>query len=469
MSSVPELLILGGGPAGLAAGHFARERNFSFQILEARDEVGGNARTLSFRPDPERSETLFRFDTGAHRFHDRNPGATRIVKDLLGDDLMRIDVPSRISYRGRLVRFPLSPGDLCLKLGPLAVIRGIADLARARRAGMPAENDFESHAVYRYGRTIAEAFLLGYSEKLWGLPCHRLAKDVGGERTRGLDLRTLAREWILGTRPAAAHLDGSFYYPRGGIGRIADALADSCGRTRIRTLARVTRIHHDERTIRAVEVNGDEHIGIQQVISTLPVTRLIQALDPPAPPEILESARSLRFRNVILVMFALARERVTPYGSIYFSDSRIPFTRMYEPKNRGEGMAPAGCTSLVVEIPCGSDDATWNAEPSALVHRTSELLQEMRWIRKDEILGSSMERIGHAYPVLELENDVALRILMQYLDRFENLVLSGRNGRFAYSHIHDMIEAGRVTIDAIEERRRRFQSGPAGVSSIASA
>lgn len=468
MSGFPELLILGGGPAGLAAGHFARERDFSFLILEARDEVGGNARTLSFCPVPENPEAVFRFDTGAHRFHDRDPRATQVVRRLLGDDLVKIDVPSRISYRGRLVRFPLTPGDLLLKLGPLAVLRGVADLARARKSGRPAENDFESHAVYRYGRTIAEAFLLGYSEKLWGLPCHRLAKDVGGERTRGLDLRTLAREWILGARPASAHLDGTFYYPRGGIGRIAEGLADSCGRPRIRTLARVTRIHHDGRAIRAVEINGSERVETKQVISTLPVTRLIQSLDPPAPPEIVQSARSLRFRNIILVMFALARERVSPHGSIYFADSRIPFTRMYEPKNRGEDMAPPGCTSLVVEIPCGEEDATWNAEPAVLADRVRNLLIEMKWFRESEILGSRVERIGHAYPVLELDNDVVLRILIDYLERFENLVLSGRNGRFFYSHIHDMIEAGRATIDRIEERRRRFQTGPAGVPSSAS-
>ena len=469
MSSVPELLILGGGPAGLAAGHFARERSFPFQILEAREEVGGNARTLSYSPSADRPEVQFRFDTGAHRFHDRNPQATRIVRELLGDDLVKIDVPSRIDYRGRLVRFPLSPGDLCLKLGPLAVARGIADLARARKAGAPTGNDFESHAVHRYGRTIAETFLLGYSEKLWGLPCHRLSKDIGGERTRGLDLRTLAREWILGARSGSSHLDGSFYYPRGGIGRIPEALAESCGRSRIRTLARITRLQHDGRSIRAVEVNGDERIEVQQLISTLPMTRLISSLDPPAPPEIVESARSLRFRNVVLVMVALARERVSPYGSIYFSDSRVPFTRMYEPKNRGESMAPPGATSLVVEIPCGADDPVWNAQPETLSQRICELLQSMKWIRAEEVLGTCVERIGHAYPVLELENDVALRILMDYLQRFENLVLAGRNGRFAYAHIHDMIEAGRASIDAIEQRRRRFELGSPGISSTVSA
>ncbi|MEZ4654376.1 MAG: FAD-dependent oxidoreductase [Candidatus Eisenbacteria bacterium] len=461
MNEGPELTILGGGPAGLAAGHFARARGVPFRIFEARAEVGGNARTLSFRAPG--LDAPFLFDTGAHRFHDRIPGSTRVVQDLLGPDLVRIDVPSRISYRGRLVRFPLTPIDLCLKLGPLAVLRAATDLARARRAGPPSSGDFESHAVHRYGRTIAETFLLGYSEKLWGVPCRRLGREVGGQRTRGLDLRTLLKEW-MGSRSSHTHLDGAFFYPRGGIGTIANALADSCGAERVRTDARVTRVFHDGRVIRSVEINGTDSVDVEQVVSTLPLTRLVQALDPPAPAEILESARSLRFRNLLLVMFAIGKERMTPYGSIYFADSRVPFTRMYEPKNRSLEMAPPGCTSLVVEIPCSADDATWRSDDDAILTRTRKQLVSMGWLREPEILGSCVQRIGHAYPVLELDSDVALRILWEYLERFENLVMAGRNGRFAYTHIHDMIEAGHDTIRVLEERRARFQGGRAGLA-----
>ena len=59
-----KLHILGGGPAGLAAGYFAKKKNIDLEIFEASDMVGGNCKTI------ERGE--YRFDTGAHRFHDKN-------------------------------------------------------------------------------------------------------------------------------------------------------------------------------------------------------------------------------------------------------------------------------------------------------------------------------------------------------------------------------------------------------------
>ncbi|WP_397385230.1 NAD(P)-binding protein, partial [Prosthecobacter sp.] len=53
------LMILGGGPAGLAVGHFARKAGLEFQLLEASSRFGGNATTFV--------ENGFRFDSGAHR------------------------------------------------------------------------------------------------------------------------------------------------------------------------------------------------------------------------------------------------------------------------------------------------------------------------------------------------------------------------------------------------------------------
>ena len=94
----PEIQILGGGPAGLAAGYWAQKLGLDFAIFEASDEVGGNCRTMR--------QGDFLFDTGAHRVHDKDPDITREIKGLLGDDLHEVSAPSEI-YSGRdFFRFP---------------------------------------------------------------------------------------------------------------------------------------------------------------------------------------------------------------------------------------------------------------------------------------------------------------------------------------------------------------------------
>ena len=103
--------ILGGGPAGLAAGFFAHRARFDVELFEAGEVVGGNARTIV--------RDGFRFDTGAHRFHAKDPFVTAIVRELLGDDLIEVDAPSAIYDAGRLIDFPLRVDDLLRSSGPM--------------------------------------------------------------------------------------------------------------------------------------------------------------------------------------------------------------------------------------------------------------------------------------------------------------------------------------------------------------
>src|SRR5439155_503937 len=95
-----------------------------YTLLEAAPAPGGNARTLRFGD--------FRYDTGPHRFHDRDPGATRRVVELLGDDLRAIEAPSRIFWNGAFVDFPLRPLQALTSGGAARSLAAMLGLLRAR-------------------------------------------------------------------------------------------------------------------------------------------------------------------------------------------------------------------------------------------------------------------------------------------------------------------------------------------------
>jgi protoporphyrinogen oxidase len=164
---------------------YARRQNLAVRLLEAADAVGGNARTLEIGP--------FRYDTGAHRFHDKNADITADVKALLGNDLRRVDAPSQICWRGQRIDFPLAPYDLLRKL-PLSLVGRIA----WEQLSIPRVSDDADHfremALDSYGPTLAELFLLNYTEKLWGTDAARLSPRVAGDRLEGLDLQTFVLE-----------------------------------------------------------------------------------------------------------------------------------------------------------------------------------------------------------------------------------------------------------------------------------
>jgi protoporphyrinogen oxidase len=80
-STKPHLSVLGGGPAGLAVGYYARKAGISFTIYEASDHVGGNCVTLKHGD--------FLFDSGAHRFHDKIPEVTTKLNNCLAKILKK--------------------------------------------------------------------------------------------------------------------------------------------------------------------------------------------------------------------------------------------------------------------------------------------------------------------------------------------------------------------------------------------
>lgn len=435
-----KITILGGGPAGLAVGYYGRLTGIPFQIFEASPQVGGGCRTLRHQD--------FRFDLGAHRLHDKDPEVTHQLQTLIGPSLRKIDVPSQIYSQGRFIDFPLSPLNLLGNLGATTSLKAGAEVLRSKLTGRQTSRDFQDFALKTYGKTIASRFLLNYSEKLWGLPCSQLSPRISGSRLKGLTLKTFVKEMTRSNRFKTEHLDGSFYYPSTGIGTIPDQLAEFCGEDHIICNARVTRVIHRASRITAIEINQDQIIDVEQVVNTLPLSLFLQILDPQPPEAMMKLARSLRYRSLILVAVFLNKPSVTPNASVYFPEPEHLFTRVYEPRNRSQEMSPKGMTSLVAEIPCQQDDPLWQQNDSDLNQTVIDAFQRIGWVKPGEVIDSVTYRIGYAYPVLEVGFEQKIDQILHYINGFKNLRISGRNGKFLYTHIHNMMQFGREIIQA---------------------
>ena len=435
-----DIQILGGGPAGLATGYYAKKRGLDFVLFESGSEVGGNCRTIRVGD--------FLFDTGAHRFHDKDSNVTSEVKKLLGSDLFHVDAPSEIFFEGQFYQFPLSLSDLAEKLDAKTLFRIAWDKLHVER-GRPAD-DFATFAINRYGRTLAESFLLNYSEKLWGEPPSKLSVAVSGGRLRGLNLKNLIRSALLGDSAAQNHLDGSFLYPKYGIGMIADKLSESIGYERIRTKSRVSRLVHKSGKIERVMLNdGETEMPATTVINTLPLTLTLKILDPPPPPELIDTAVAIKYRHLMLSVFCLNRNSFSPNASLYFPSEEFPFTRLYEPKNRSPYMAPEGQTAIVLELPCYTEDAIWNMSDEALRSEVWDAVCRVKPIRREDVIHFLTYRLPFAYPVLTVGFEENVSSLIDYLATFGNMHLTGRSALHRYLHLHDLLRSGQTLVEQI--------------------
>ncbi|MBL4716468.1 MAG: FAD-dependent oxidoreductase [Bacteroidia bacterium] len=433
------IAILGGGPAGLSAGYYARKNQLDFTLYEASEKTGGNA--VTFKSGD------FYYDSGAHRFHDKIPEVTNEVKSLMGDSLKEINVPSQIYNQGKYLDFPISPLNVIKNLGIRKCLSIGTEVLGQRSNGNP--NNFKSVAINKYGKTLAELFLLNYSEKLWGIPPDQLSVQVSGKRLKGLTIKTLLKELIGSNTAKTKHLDGSFYYPDFGIGQIMDCLAEKCSSENIKLNKRVSKIRHENFIPGSIEFTDGSSTKANQIISTLPISILLEILEPAPPTEILSIARDLKFRNIKLVAFFIDKKQISNNASLYFPDAQLPFTRIYEPRNRSVKMAPKGKTSLIVEIPCFDTDQIWNENDHVIIERIKSQLIQLSFIEEKDIINAEVQNIKNAYPVLERDVDEKLTEIQNYLCQFKNLHLIGRSGTYKYNHIHDLLYSGKMIINNI--------------------
>ena len=309
--------------------------------------------------------------------------------------------------------------------------------------------NFGEFAINQYGKTLAERFLLNYSEKLWGAPSHNLSTTIAGNRLKGLDLRSFLRSVLFGTPQNPNHLDGSFFYPRHGIGMISDKLCEFIGKRHIKLQHRISRLIHKDGKIERIVLNNDIEIQAATVINTLPLTLSIRMLDPPPPPELRAIADRIKYRHLMLCVFCLNRDAFSPNASLYFPGEEFPFTRLYEPKNRSTEMAPKGQTVIVLELPCYSDDPIWNMSEAALQTKVWEALQRVKPLFPEEIIHAQTYKLPFAYPVLEVGFEERVTHLVRYFKMFKNLHLTGRSSLFRYLHLHDLFKGGKEVIEKI--------------------
>ena len=437
------LTILGGGPAGLGTAFYAHRGGFPFLLFEKSPRLGGLCRTLTLGQHS--------YDCGAHRFHDRDADITSDIRAMLGDDLVAVDAPSKIYDRGRFIDFPPTPLNVLFSSFNLWESGRIGlELIRSRRRATPAVS-FADFAVSQFGATLARRLLLNYSEKLWGLPADQLSPDVATRRLQGMTLTSLFFE-VLFPKKKTTHIDGSFLYPRDGYGQIVETLEAAIPCTSVRTSHDIVRLECDRNRIRRIHFAEQHHIDPDsRIVSTLPLTLTVKFLGDDVAEEVREAAAGLRFRHVRLLFLRLAQRHVSANASIYIPDPEMCVTRMYEPKNRSPKMAPPDETSLVVEVPCFSDDPIYATPTEDLAARVIRELDTIGIIKAAKVLEWRHHFLPNAYPVYSLGYASRVAQITDALSAITNLDLIGRGGQFFYSHLHDQLRFGKDYVATLME------------------
>ena len=191
-----------------------------------------------------------------------------------------------------------------------------------------------------------------------------------------------------------------------------------------------------------------------EFISSIPITKLVKMLHPAPPENVLAAASKLRFRDLVIVAVMINRKKATDQTWIYIPEQKIPFGRLHEPTNWSEKMAPEGKTIIVAEFFSFKGDVIWSKSDEELTAITVESLENMGFIKKHEVIGSSIVRVPNAYPLFEVGYKERCDEIYEYLGRFKNLHITGRSGMFRYYNMDHAIESGIKTAERIIKKMR---------------
>jgi protoporphyrinogen oxidase len=437
------LMIIGAGPAGLAAARESTLQGTAPTVLEKADRVGGIARTEAYKG--------YRFDIGGHRFYTQVKEVQAVWQEMLGEDFPAVARMSRIYYRGRFFAYPLELFNTLSNLGPLESLLILLSYLKAKLWPLSQEETFEQWVTNRFGRRLFQTFFQTYTEKVWGIPCHQIQAEWAGQRIKGLSLTSAVSDALLGGNNAKS-LIKAFHYPTHGPGmmwqRFLEQVQSQGGQFHLNT--EVIRLRRERGRITGVTARADGRtieLPGQHFISSMPLDELIARLDPPPPSDVLQAARHLNYRAFVIVVLIVNRADLFPDQWIYVHSPEVRVGRIQNFKNWSAALVPdPDTTSLGMEYFCDIDDDLWAMPDAELVELATRELASLELAGPHEVVDAVILRQPKAYPVYDLEYRQHLGLIRQFLATVDNLQTIGRNGMHRYNNQDHSMLTGMLAV-----------------------
>ena len=428
-----DLVIIGAGPAGLTAAYELSDSEKKVIVLEKKPQVGGLAETKVFGS--------YRYDIGPHRFFTKNKEVYQLFLEMLGSDAVAVNRKTRILFKNSYFDYPLTPLNALfgLGLGESIVIGFSYIFARVKSyLKISKINNFEDWVVDRFGKKLFNNFFKNYTEKVWGIDCKDIGSDWAAQRIKGLSLSTAIKFALFpNSKKRPKTLVDKFYYPRLGAGMLWEKFEEHVTNKGIEVIKnkKVTAVKKAEDSFSIIYEDTERNeisVETKNVFFSNPLLEFISIYDSDVPQSVIDSAKSLNYRNHISVHITIDK-KLFDDNWIYIHSPNLDMARIADFTNFSDDMSEAGTYPLTLEYFCFEDDDIWNKQNKDIIDFA---LNELRNIFDDEfnVIHSEVSRNANAYPVIKTGYQEHIDVIKDWLSDLPNITAIGRSGMFKYNN-----------------------------------
>jgi protoporphyrinogen oxidase len=416
--------------------------------------------------------------------------AVVVAPERESDDLVMLVRPrkSRIYYLRKFFDYPIKlTGSTIGNLGPVRMVKIGYSYVMSRVSPIKVEKSLEDFLINRFGRELYLTFFKSYTEKVWGTPCDTISAEWGAQRIKGLSLTTALKHFVkkmfaprtkneggkdIAQKGTDTSLIERFLYPKFGPGQLWEHVAEKVVAMggEIHMGWKVVGIDVEDARVTAVEaVNGEgktRRFEGDYFLSTMPMRDLVRALKVEAPANVREVSEGLQYRDFITVGVLANRLDVTESDKtrikdtwIYIQEPDVLLGRLQIFNNWSPYMVnDATKVWIGLEYFCYESDPLWSMPDEELKKFAAGELEKIGILKTKEVLDAHVVRVPKTYPAY-FGTYSRFEELREWVDRFENLYLVGRNGMHKYNNqdhsmltamaVVDGIAAGYVDKDAV--------------------
>ncbi len=415
-------LVLGAGISGLSFADWLASDDYL--VLEAEAETGGYCRTIE--------QDGFTWDYSGHFFHFRHKDIEQyLTARMEGQRVLEVAKDSRIWFDGTYVDFPFQKN--IHQLPKQDFIDCLVDLYF--REPRP-EESFLDMLYARFGRSIAEKFLVPYNEKLYATDLRSLDVDAMGRFFPYAEVDEIIRNF---RRSDNASYNATFTYPERGAIQYVRALEKGVRADLVSLEEPAVRIDLAAKVVSTPR----RDIAFESLVSTIPFVRLLDLAGVPYDQAV------YTYNKVQVFNLGFDRKGPRDVHWIYYPQRDLAFYRV----GFYDNIFGADRMSLYVEIGRRADERVGPLERDAALAMVIEGLKKVGIIDGHRLLAHHHVVLDPAYVHITRSSlaDVAYKKAELAARDVHSI---GRYGSWTYCSIEDNILEARALADTFNSAER---------------